>query len=134
MGKDLVQFISILLQKGLSYLVKPKSHVSSLIVTSQYLLHVILRNRYYCHLVCCIFRFEGNQVELEKLNNRMWLVRHLERMRAFILDDMITVKVCCYTFRIVVTLINSCHQNAIIPIGMKYNIIFNAFSLHTFDR
>eukprot|EP00794_Sanderia_malayensis_P003187 gene3187-3658_t len=37
-------------------------------------------------------RFESNQMELNDRTEKMWLVRHLERMRAFILEDMQTVK------------------------------------------
>lgn len=37
-------------------------------------------------------RFESNQMELIDRTDKMWLVRHLERMRAFIFDDILTVK------------------------------------------
>ena len=47
------------------------------------------------------FRFDSNQVELNeqvKSEDKLWLVRHLERMRIMILEDLINVKVRYLTF------------------------------------
>ena len=56
--------------------------------------------------VLFFFRFDGNQIELnDKVKNedKLWLVRHLERMRIMILEDLINVKVCPFRLLIVVT-------------------------------
>jgi len=40
-------------------------------------------------------RFDSNQLELSDKTDKMWLVKHLERMRLLIVDDLILVKHCC---------------------------------------
>lgn len=40
------------------------------------------------------FRFESLDMELQnRLDDKMWLVKHLERTRLLVLDDLIVVKV-----------------------------------------
>ena len=49
------------------------------------------------------FRFDSNQIELSeqmKSENKVWLARHLERMRKMMLDDLLNVKVCSFEFYI----------------------------------
>ena len=44
-------------------------------------------------------RFESLDMELqERVDDKMWLVKHLERTRQRVLDDLIVVKVCSYLF------------------------------------
>lgn len=38
-------------------------------------------------------RFDSNQLELTDKTDKMWLVKHLERMRVLIIEDLIMVKV-----------------------------------------
>jgi len=40
-------------------------------------------------------RFDSNQLELADKTDKMWLVKHLERMRLLIVEDLILVKHCC---------------------------------------
>ena len=45
-----------------------------------------------------VFRFESLDMELQdRLDDKMWLVKHLERTRLLVLDDLIVVKVCLLT-------------------------------------
>ena len=47
---------------------------------------------YLC--LCVDFRFESLDMELQnRLDDKMWLVKHLERTRLLVLDDLIVVKV-----------------------------------------
>lgn len=39
-------------------------------------------------------RFDANQLELSDKSDKMWLVKHLERMRLLIVEDLILVKQC----------------------------------------
>ena len=39
-------------------------------------------------------RFDSNQLELADKTDKMWLVKHLERMRVLIVEDLIMVKHC----------------------------------------
>jgi len=44
--------------------------------------------------LCVDFRFESLDMELQnRLDDKMWLVKHLERTRLLVLDDLIVVKV-----------------------------------------
>ena len=40
-----------------------------------------------------LIRFDQEDAKVVDLTDKMWLVKELERMRMFILDDLITVKV-----------------------------------------
>ena len=40
-----------------------------------------------------MIRFDQEDAKVVDLTDKMWLVKELERMRMFILDDLITVKV-----------------------------------------
>ena len=48
-----------------------------------------------------LIRFDQEDAKVVDLTDKMWLVKELERMRMFILDDLITVKVdnCSFFFR-----------------------------------
>ena len=46
-----------------------------------------------CH-TCDVFRFESLQIKLdEREKDKMWLVKHLERTRQTMVEDLIVIKV-----------------------------------------
>lgn len=57
----------------------------------------------------CFCRFDSNQVELNeqvKNEDKLWLVRHLERMRIMIVEDLINVKVSSQVIRVCRIILN----------------------------